>query len=250
MQNLAPAASQSGLSSDMPQQPKVQVKAFHGTPSGGFDQFQEPGKKAGIYFTSEKNIAQEYTRERGLWLSPGKNPQVVEASLKMSNPLEIDALGTRNNNIPFPGKEFKPTVFGRVPKDAISVDDAARLAFKQGYDGLIVSNVKDSVYPDTRKNSTVYVVKSPSQVEILKPEQQQLSPKTLQFDMPSGMTPKQALAEADRTQAEMNLAGKLLREKARQGGKTGGVSKAALERELRNLMVRKQVLEKQAGEAQ
>ncbi|NBW20777.1 MAG: hypothetical protein EBR82_73720, partial [Caulobacteraceae bacterium] len=146
------------------QKKPLNIKAFHGTPSGGFSSFKNPENRLGVFFTDQKSIAQEYTRERGLWLSPGKNPQVIEASLKMSNPLEIDALGARNNNIPIPGKEWKPTVFGRVPKDSVSVEDAAQMAFEQGYDGLIVKNVKDSVYPDTKKNSTVYVVKSADQI--------------------------------------------------------------------------------------
>ena len=142
------------------------VRAFHGTPKGEFNEFTSSDK--GLFFTDKKPIAEGYTRHRGLWLSESKTPYVAEVFLKTETPLEIDADGARNNNIPFPGIDFKKTVFGNLPQGAVSVSEAARMAFEQGYDSLIVKNVRDAASKDDSRKSTVYAVKSPEQVKSAK----------------------------------------------------------------------------------
>ncbi len=87
----------------------------------------------------------------------------------MENPLKFDAGGARHNNIPFPGREYKRTVFGNLPEDAVSVEDAAKLAFAAGHDGVIIENVMDGVSMDNKTRSTVYAIKSPDQAIITDP---------------------------------------------------------------------------------
>lgn len=141
------------------------IQAFHGTPKGGFVEFKDPGEGGAIFFTDNEEIAKEYTRRRGPFLQPGESPEVIKTNLQIKNPLVIDALGARHDNIPYPGVEWKPKVFGNLPQQAVSVEDAARRAFEQGHDGLIVNNVIDSVDPETKTTSTVYAVKSPAQIK-------------------------------------------------------------------------------------
>lgn len=143
------------------------IKAFHGSPVNNITRFNEA--EQGIAFSDKETTAQGYMLRRGLWRSPSSTGRVYEALLKIENPLEIDALGARNNNIPFPGQEWKPTVFGNLPANAVGVMEAAEKAFSQGHDALIVRNVLDTADPTARQKSTVYVVKSASQIFIVQP---------------------------------------------------------------------------------
>jgi hypothetical protein len=143
------------------------IKAFHGTPEGGFTQFKETD--GGLFFSSRESIAQGYTYFRNPWLSPSERGQVYRAQLRMENPLKFDAGGARHNNIPFPEREYKRTVFGNIPEDAVSVEDAAKLAFAAGHDGVIIENVMDGVSMDNKTRSTVYAIKSPDQAKITDP---------------------------------------------------------------------------------
>jgi hypothetical protein len=135
------------------------IEAFHGTPEGGFTEFRDSPR--GLFFTNKKALAAGYTYFRTPWLSPGTTPTIYRTRLRMQNPLRIDAGGARNNNIPFPGREYKRTVFGNLPAGAVSVEEAARLAFEQGHDGIIIENVLDGVTMDDKTKSTVYVIPTP-----------------------------------------------------------------------------------------
>jgi len=143
------------------------LRAYHGTPNGDFQKFEDNGK--GFFFTNKEFVAKGYTYKRGLWLSESPTGKVINTHLKMENPLEIDAMGSRYNNIRFPGIEWKQTVFGNLPKDAVSVSDAALKAFEMGHDGLIVKNVMDAVDHSDKTRSTVYVVKDASQIKSADP---------------------------------------------------------------------------------
>lgn len=120
--------------------------------------------KEGIFFTSSTDTAEGYTRST--FFRGGNAPQTTAAYLSLQNPLIIDALGKRNDNIPVPWSEWKPKVFGNLPDTAVSVEGAYAYALKKGHDGLIVRNVVDTADPTERaKPSDVYAVKSPSQVK-------------------------------------------------------------------------------------
>jgi len=160
------------------------IKAYHGSPNGDFQKFEDNGR--GFFFTNKEFVAKGYTYKRGLWLSESPTGKVINTHLKMENPLEIDAMGSRYNNIRFPGIEWKQTVFGNLPKDAVSVSDAALKAFEMGHDGLIVKNVMDAVDHDDKTRSTVYVVKDSSQIKSADPatydDQGNLIPLSQRFD--------------------------------------------------------------------
>ena len=131
----------------------------------GFDQFEEP-KNGAIFFSSKKDVALDYAHRGGSpWMSQNENPQAYESYVRMEKPLVIDAQGTRNDNIPVPWAEWKPKVFGNLPKDAVSVEDAARYAKENGYDGLIVKNVIDAADGRDRTKSDVYAVFKPEQIK-------------------------------------------------------------------------------------
>lgn len=123
----------------------------------------EDGKTA--FFTDNDFVAKGYTWTRGIGRRPSAEGSVTKAQLVMKKPLVIDANGKRNDNIPVPWKEWKPKVFGNLPPDAVSVEDAAEYAKQNGYDGVIIRNVIDSADVDDRTKSTVYAVFSPSQIK-------------------------------------------------------------------------------------
>jgi len=140
-----------------------ELEAYHGSPAGTFQTFNESDR--GIFFTNKADLAEGYTFKRGLWRSAGQSPKVYHARLTMRNPLVIDAGGARNNNIPFPGQEYKRTVFGNLPANAVSVAQAATKAFALGHDGVIIRDVMDANDVTDKTRSNVYAVKSPSQIQ-------------------------------------------------------------------------------------
>lgn len=136
------------------------LEVYHGTPDGGFDEF----KDGDIYLSSSKTLAEQYTFHRSPWLSPGRNPEVRAVYVAAKNPLVIDAMGSRHDNIPVPWQQWKQKVFGRLPDNAVSIRAAVAHAKAKGHDALIVKNVVDTAIHDDRTKSTVYVAFSPAQV--------------------------------------------------------------------------------------
>jgi hypothetical protein len=140
------------------------VMVFHGTTNGDI-KFEARDK--GLYFTSNADMADGYTH--GNFFRGGTGERAIyPAYLDMKNPLVIDALGARNDNIPFPGVEWKPKVFGNLPKNSVSVEEAFKRAIAMGHDGLIVRNTADTADPHNKYDRTkgdVYVVAKPEQVK-------------------------------------------------------------------------------------
>jgi hypothetical protein len=132
----------------------------HGTTSGDVN-FKE--RERGIFFTDNDTVSNEYAQPT--FFRGGKAGAVVPAYLSIQNPLVIDALGKRNDNIPVPWSEWNPKVFGNLPKTAVSIEDAFKYAIEHGHDGLIVKNVVDTANPTDKAKSNVYAVKSPSQIK-------------------------------------------------------------------------------------
>lgn len=133
----------------------------HGSPLSNLTELKP--KDGVIYLTDNADVAEGYTAPRGLW-SGAKTGKVYDFNASMQNPLEIDALGKRNDNIPVPWQEWKPKVFGNLPPNAVSVEAAARYAKENGYDGLIVRNVVDSADVTDKTKSNVYAVFSADQL--------------------------------------------------------------------------------------
>lgn len=133
---------------------------YHGTPKGDV-QFAE--RDRGLYFTSSTKQADGYTY--GNFMRGGREGAIYPVYLSMQNPMIIDAHGKRNDNIPFPGVEWKPKVFGNIPKGAVNVEQAYRRAIAAGHDGLIVRNVVDTNAVDGREKGDVYVAQNPNQIK-------------------------------------------------------------------------------------
>ncbi len=141
------------------------MRGFHGSPKKGLTEFA-PNER-GIFATTSEDLAREYTRKRGPFMG-SQTGDVYEVEAEMTNPLTIDALGKRHDNIPVPWQEWQPKTFGRVPENAVSVEAALQRALADGHDGLVVKNVIDAADPTSRIPSTVYAVKSPEQMRILR----------------------------------------------------------------------------------
>lgn len=137
------------------------LRVYHGSPQSGLSELK--ANDGAIFFTDSADVAKGYTAKRGIWMSKPTG-EVRSAFLDVRNPLEIDALGKRNDNIPVPWQEWKSKVYGNLPANAVSVEVAAKRAKEMGHDALIVRNVIDTADTDGKKKSTVFAVFDPSQV--------------------------------------------------------------------------------------
>lgn len=157
---------------------------YHGTSGKEFGVFKD--NEAGIFFSDNPTVASQYAEHPGMWMSqtPSEGARVRQATLDMKNPLVIDAIGKRHDNIPVPWQSWSPKTFGNLPKNAVSVRDAAKYAKDNGYDGLVVKNVIDTKIPGDKTKSTVYAVFSGKQVQPLS-----LSEKTVPKAKPVAETP-------------------------------------------------------------
>jgi hypothetical protein len=135
---------------------------YHGTPDGDIESFKT---ERGVFFTSKPELAEQYTMRRGVWRSRTDGAAIYPAYLSLKNPLVIDALGRRHDNIPVPWQEWKPKVFGNLPTNAVSVMDALEYARENGHDGLIVRNVVDTADVADKTKSDVYAALRPEQVK-------------------------------------------------------------------------------------
>lgn len=132
---------------------------YHGSPYD-FEAFQ-PGEP--IYLTSNKSVADEY-RNMGGWRQRIPGGRVYDVFVRGGDMLEIDAMGTRNNNLKVPGREWKATSFGNVPEGAITLSDYVNENI-EGRDGVMIRNVVDTKFTDSRFKSDVIAVAEPIQVK-------------------------------------------------------------------------------------
>jgi chromosome segregation ATPase len=127
------------------------VKAYHGTPTGGFTEFDTTIRNNGrafgdgIYFTDSRDVAGEYTVRRQS--SAQGTPSVYEGYLNLGDnvlTVDLDTLRKENGN--------KPSLINYLLGEEIQKhgSDASAIVIKGIYDGS-----------DTK--STVYVVKDSSQ---------------------------------------------------------------------------------------
>jgi hypothetical protein len=136
---------------------------YHGAPAdGGIAEFKMDGGAA--YFTSDRKVAEGYTARRGLWASQPTG-DVIAAHLSLQNPLVVDALGKRNDNIPVPWQEWKPKTFGNLPRDAVNMGKLVEYAKAQGHDGVIVRNLVDTADAQDRRKSDVFAAFAPAQIK-------------------------------------------------------------------------------------
>jgi hypothetical protein len=134
----------------------------HGT-NREFNNFYD--SENGIYFSDKKRVAEEYTYHIGLANIKSKTPNIIPVFLNIRNPKEIDALGKKYNNIPVPYQQWERVVYGRLPKNAQSVESVFLYYNEKGYDGVIVKDVIDSIWKDSTDKSKVIVAQNPNQIK-------------------------------------------------------------------------------------
>ena len=129
---------------------------FHGTRNGGFNVFdtskaEEPRlvkTKNAFWFTDSKQMAESFSGENETNFR-GKNPMTYKCFLDMRNPLVVD----------FEGKSWGESIYG-------STDEIVRKAQDEGYDGVILKNVRDGgMYSQFLTNGNEYIVFEPNQIK-------------------------------------------------------------------------------------
>lgn len=150
---------------------------YHGTKSGGFSTFAVPdmersGKSGslttGAYFTDKKHVS---TTHSGPIYRDAESAIALKDKHKISTAAIYDVyLSLQNPKIVnFKGRDWQgEDVHGDVISGG-STDGQAILAKQEGYDGLIIRNVRDTADGARMSNkdarSTVYVAFSPTQIK-------------------------------------------------------------------------------------
>lgn len=139
------------------------IEAWHGSPNK-FDEFAGEGP---FFFTNKRELAETYKKRRGPWVSDSPDASLKRVELMLDNPLTVDALNSKWDNIPVPWAEWKPKVFGNLPGDAWNTQRIADRAKELGHDGVVINNVVDPAFGEQRVKSTVYAVFDPRRIKIL-----------------------------------------------------------------------------------
>lgn len=115
---------------------------FSGVVRGGFSDTNPLGRK-GIFFTDNKSVAKSYSNKPA-FDNQNSIPAVLERKLIMNNPKIIDKKGAKWH----------------------ATDKEVEQAIKEGYDGIIIKNVRDNYHPnDVQPVATNYVVFSKDQIK-------------------------------------------------------------------------------------
>lgn len=122
-------------------------KVYHGTPNKEFTEF----KDGFVFFTSNKDTADEYQNPGQMWATRYDKGRTIGAYIKLDNPLILDNSYSDYRNEHTPWQEWKPTVYGRVPDNAMNAQEVAKRAKELGYDGVIIRNDKDTKWADSDK---------------------------------------------------------------------------------------------------
>jgi hypothetical protein len=138
-----------------------------------FDPLKSDGKSAGTgtFFSSSPDVAATY--------NTSSEHNLVPAYLSLKRPFIVDFNGANWNGggadavvkLPDGTDDDLLSYFGAAMDETVSTDDVARLARKQGYDGVIVQNVVDHgpagrfASKEAEKPTTIYVAFQPEQVK-------------------------------------------------------------------------------------
>ena len=120
-------------------------KVYHGTPNNDFTEF----KDGFIFFTSNEDTASEYRDPGDMWRTRYEGGRTLGSYIKIENPLILDNSYSDYRNEHTPWQEWKPTVYGRVPDNAMNAMDVAERAKELGYDGVVIRNDKDTKWSDS-----------------------------------------------------------------------------------------------------
>lgn len=138
-----------------------------------FDPLRSEGKSAGTgtFFSSSPDVAATY--------NTSSEHNLVPAYLSLKKPFIVDFGGANWNRagseaivkLPDGSEDDLLSYFGAAMDETVSTDDVARLARKQGYDGVIIQNVVDHgpagrfASKEAEKPTTIYVAFQPEQVK-------------------------------------------------------------------------------------
>jgi hypothetical protein len=138
-----------------------------------FDPLRSEGKSAGTgtFFSSSPDVAATY--------NTSSEHNLVPAYLSLKKPFIVDFNGANWNSggadalvkLPDGTDDDLLSYFGAAMDETVSTDDVARLARKQGYDGVIIQNVVDHgpagrfASKEAENPTTIYVAFQPEQVK-------------------------------------------------------------------------------------
>ena len=197
---------------------------YHGTATPDRDSFNTD---RGAFFSDNPEVSSDYASRTGPWRSRAPVGGVIPAYLSIRNPLEIDALGKRHDNLPVPWQQWKPKQFGRLPENAVSVEGALEYAREHGHDGVIVRNVIDTIDMDGRQKSTVYAVVAPHQIKSATANRGTFDPDSDSIMESVEYTPEQQ-EFMDKAGVGVDSRGTLQKARDWMGGKVPDVQKDAL----------------------
>ena len=151
------------------------IPVYHGTPDGGFTVFDssqsdfadEPS--VANWFSDNKEMISKYYNVDNSESINGK--QLYEVYLNAANPLVIDAQGEAWNNIPLPeelqgkgiNKYWNPLKNQYIDSKSVATEELAKYAKNNGYDGLIIKNLREGHVNEEVSN--VYAVFDSSQIK-------------------------------------------------------------------------------------
>ena len=125
---------------------------YHGTVSG--DRFTQFADRPIFAFHREGLAAQYTSPRRDLWVSPSRTGRVMPMVMNLENPYIVDAGRKLWNNLRVDWSS-KP----------VSTDDVVEYAKENGYDGVIIKQVRDNMFDDDRTAGDEYIAFKPSQVK-------------------------------------------------------------------------------------
>ena len=125
---------------------------YHGTVSG--DRFNQFADRPIFAFHREGLAAQYTSPRRDLWVSPSRTGRVMPMVMNLENPYIVDAGRKLWNNLRVDWSS-KP----------VDTDDVVEYAKKNGYDGVIIKQVRDNMFDNDRTAGDEYIAFKPSQVK-------------------------------------------------------------------------------------
>ena len=132
---------------------------YHGTVSD--NQFSE--FDGDIYMFAKPNLADQYThKRRALSVDPKQSGRVMPVFVNLENPLEVDAKRHLWRNIDVEWSD-KP----------VSTEDIVKYAKENGYDGVIIKNVRDNMFDNDTSYSDEVIAFDSSQVKSTGPTYEQ-----------------------------------------------------------------------------
>jgi len=128
------------------------LKVYHGT-DAEFNTFKQGRGQLGEYgsygiFFSDKATAESYGNTKAFYLN-AKNVKVIDAQGQRGVAIGTDSFGTE-----------------RGRNKILSTDDIVMLADEEGYDGVIIKNVRDNGDDANSHIGTVYAVMNPNQIKL------------------------------------------------------------------------------------